>query len=146
MPVRAVSRARSSMSVANSCSWISLLGSLGEEHAQRVGFLAARTGDGPDPQGLVLGFGLLLEQRRDDVALQRFEGLPVAEEIGHADQHVCQQRGGFLRPGVQESGIGGHVVQRVDLQATFDAPQDCGLLVMPEIMAGPVAQQFEDLA
>src|SRR3712207_8506271 len=33
----------------------------------------------------------------DDVPLQRVERLPVAEEVGHADEHVLEERARLLR-------------------------------------------------
>jgi len=121
-------------------------GLVGEQHGQRIGFLAGGAGRGPDPQSAVIGGELLLEQHGDDVAFQRLEGLAVAEEVGHADQHVGQQCRGFLRVALQIPGIAGHVGQGIDLHAPFDAAQHRGQLVMAEIVAGAGAQRGEDLA
>ena len=38
----------------------------------------------------------MAEQLRDDLAFEGLEGLRVAEEVGHADQQVAQQRLGLF--------------------------------------------------
>ncbi|KAF1067959.1 MAG: hypothetical protein GAK45_01524 [Pseudomonas citronellolis] len=113
---------------------------LGEQHGHRVGLLAGRTTGAPHPHRRY-AVGRHLEQSRDDLALQRLEGFAVAEEVGHPDQHVVEQVPGFLRVGLQVGAVARQVVEVVDLQATLDAAQHGGTLVVLEIMTGTGAQQ-----
>jgi hypothetical protein len=64
-------------------------GLVGQQHRQRIRFLAGGAGGHPDPH--LVARLLVLEQFRNDVALDRLEGFAVAEEVGHADQHVVEQ-------------------------------------------------------
>ena len=76
-------------------------GTAGQEivecHGQAVGLLAARTAGHPETQ-LLIGRATL-QQRGKDLAAQRREGLGFAEELGHHDEDVLEQRlklGGVL--------------------------------------------------
>ncbi|MNF58868.1 hypothetical protein D3C84_404400 [compost metagenome] len=115
-----------------------------QQHRQAVGFFAGGTAGGPDTYFF---FFLRLcrsrggvDQLRHHIPLEGFEGFAVTEEVGHTDQHVAQQRLGFLGIVLQEFVIGGEVRLRRDLHPAFDASQYRGTLVVFEIMAGASAQ------
>ncbi len=63
----------------------------------------ARTGSSSDA---------LLEQLRQDVALERLERAAVAEELGHADQQVVEQGLRLVGRGGEKAPIGDQVRQR----------------------------------
>ena len=123
------------------------LGLFGQQHGQRIGFLATGTGGAPDAQFLVVFVDRqVLEQLRNDIALQGLEGLAIAKEVGHADEHVLEQRRRLFRMLMEKAGIGRHVGDGVDLHAPLHPAQHRGGLVLLEIVSGAGAQQGEDVA
>ena len=119
---------------------------LTDQHGQAVGLFAGGAAGRPDADLVMAVDGVMLAgQLRQHVPLQGLEGFAVAEEVGHTDQHVCQQRrglGGVLLEVVQVAGevaLPGHV------QAAFNAPQHGGALVVLEIVPRVAAQLQEDL-
>ena len=116
---------------------------LAQQHQQAVRLLAGRAAGHPHAQRIV-GFGFA-QQRRHDMAFERFEGFRVAEEVGHADQHVAEQRTGFRRRARQELLVGLQVRQPVDLQPPLDAAQHGGTFVVLEVVAGARQQRGHDL-
>ena len=86
------------------------------------------------------------DETGQDVAIEYVERLLVAEEIRDADQHVLQERLGFLRMQMEKVAVGLEIGDAVDLQAALDPPQHGRPLVMPEIVRGARAQDDHDLA
>ena len=116
----------------------------GKEHRVRIRLFARRAAGHPHANLLVML--LAFEDRRHDVAPDRFERVAVAKEIRHADQHVAQQVRRFLGVFVDEVPVSAQVRERVDLHATLDAPQHRRALVVMEVVAGAGAQRGEDPA
>jgi hypothetical protein len=63
---------------------------LAQQHAQRIGFLAR--GAARDPDAHLLARLLGFDDARNRLTLQCVEGIAVAKEVGHADEHVLQQQ------------------------------------------------------
>ncbi|MNV12962.1 hypothetical protein D3C71_1035890 [compost metagenome] len=87
-----------------------------------------------------------LEQLAQGKILQRREGVLVAKELRHADQHVGQQQGRFLCPVLQQLPIRPQGRHARHLHAAFDAPQDRRGLVVAKVMRRAGAQHGEDVA
>ncbi|MNI33324.1 hypothetical protein D3C73_872690 [compost metagenome] len=79
------------------------------------------------------------------MTFQGLKGFAVAKEVGHANQHVAQQKLGFRWRVFQIREVGLEVRLGGDLQAPLDPPQDRGALVMLEIVACAIAQQVQDV-
>ncbi|MND96153.1 hypothetical protein D3C80_884350 [compost metagenome] len=108
-----------------------------QQHCQGVDFLTGRAGRGPHPQlPLVLVKPLLVEKYREHFLGQGLERFTVAEEVGHADQHVLEQQLGFLGGGPQVSQVTVEVGDGVDLQAALDAAAHGCALVLVEVVPG----------
>ena len=115
-----------------------------QQHRQRIGLLAGRAAHRPHADAVL--FAAPFEYRRQHVALQHVERFLVAEEVRHADQHVLQQRLGFVRMQVEIVAVRLEIGDAVDLQAALDPAHDGRALVMAEIVCRARAQDHHDLA
>ena len=68
----------------------SRFGMLGEQHCDRIGFLARRAGRNPGADRLV--GRRLLDERPDHVAVEGLPRFGIAEEAGDVDHHVADER------------------------------------------------------
>jgi hypothetical protein len=116
---------------------------LAQQHRDRVGLLARGAGRHPYAHRVV--GALAFEQLRDHLPLQRLEGRRVAEEVGDADQQVLEQQVDFLGVPPQTLDEVGHFLDLQHLHAALNPADDGLVLVVLEIVAGPRAQQREDL-
>ena len=115
---------------------------LAEEDGDGVGLLAGGATGHPDPHGLA---GRFFQQAGDDLFLQGLEGLRVAEEVGHGDQEIPEERLHLQRVLPQVTDVDVHVTDLVDGHASLDAAADGGLLVVGEIVSYLGPEQDEDL-
>ncbi|MNT17254.1 hypothetical protein D3C72_1523940 [compost metagenome] len=119
---------------------------LANQHGQAVRLFAGGAAGRPHAYLVrALGWVAFAGQLRQHMALQGFEGFAVAEEIGHANQHVGQQRPGFRGVLFQVMQVGRQVCLAGHMQAALDAPQHRGALVVLEVVAGIAAQLQQDL-
>ena len=135
-----------SMSVAKTCTLklcfsVSML--LLEQDGDGIGFLAGGAAGHPDADRGARG--LAGKEPRDDLFLERLEGLRVAEEIGDADQQVAKERLHLGRGLLQIADVLVQPFDLVDGHAPLDAAVDGALLVLGKVVAGLGAQQDEDL-
>ena len=96
----------------------------------------------PDAERLVAA---LLQELRQDLALEHVERVRVAEETGHADQRVGVERVELLGVAAQELGVALERVVLGEHHAPADAALDGAGLVEREVHAGVVAEQEQDL-
>lgn len=111
---------------------------IGQQHRQRIRFLAA--GAGRHPYADLLTLRLVAEQLRHHTVFQRLERIAVAEEIGHADQQILEQGLELQRLAFQQVGIVAQRGHALHQQAALDPPQYRGALVVTEIVTGIGAQ------
>ena len=81
----------------------------------------------------------------DDLFVEGFEGLRIAEKTGHADQQVAKQclHLGRRLPKILDVFV--DLFDVLDGHAPFDPPVEGARLVLGEVVAGLGAQQDEDL-
>ena len=115
-----------------------------QQHGERISLFAGGAADRPHANAILLAAPF--DETGQDVAIEYVERLLVAEEIRDADQHVLQERLGFLRMQMEKVAVGLEIGDAVDLQAALDPPQHGRPLVMPEIVRGARAQDDHDLA
>ena len=107
-----------------------------------IGFLAGGAAGRPDAHR---GAGrLVVKELWNHLFLQHLEGLRIAEEIGHADQHVAKQRLHLTRRLLQVLDVAVDLVDLVHRHAPLDAAVDRAWLVLREVVAGLGAQQDEN--
>jgi hypothetical protein len=109
----------------------------------RVGLLSRRAARDPDAERILGRAGS--QQRHESAVRQDLERIRVAEERGHADQQLTEQRRGLVRVGTQPLEIGGRGVQPEDAHAPLGAPHERRGFVVTKIMPGAVAQHGADL-
>lgn len=114
-----------------------------QQQRDRVRLFPGRASGYPHAHLLLAGFRR--EQRADHFLFEEIERFAIAEELGHADQHVRQQRVCFLRRGTQEIPVREEIALAVDLHAPFDTPQHGRPLVQPEIVAGAYPQVHQNV-
>ena len=118
-----------SMSVAKTCTLKVLsqrLQMLLEQDGDGIGLLAGGTAGHPDPNRPACG--LVGKKARDDLCLEGFEGLRVAEEAGDADQQVTKEGIYLRRVSLQVAKILVRPLDLVDGHAPLDAAGEGGLL------------------
>jgi hypothetical protein len=115
---------------------------LAEQDRDRVGLLAGGAARRPDAD-LSLGPGVV-EKPRDHLALERGEGLGIAEEVRDADQQVAEELLRLLGILAQALDVGRHGGELVHLHATLDPPHERRGLVAAEVVAGLAPQQRAD--
>lgn len=93
----------------------------GEEDRDRIGFLARGAARDPDPD--LVERALVEEQPRDDLCLERYERILIAEEVRDADQEVAQQLGQLLRMLAKVLVVAVERRAVSDLHAAADSPE-----------------------
>ena len=116
---------------------------LGDQHRDRVGLLAGRTGRNPHPDHVAAL--ALAHQRHDDLVGQGLPGLRVAEEAGDGDRQVFDQRLELLRVAPQEFLILGEVREPVQTDAPVHPTRQRALLVKSEVLTGARLHERQDL-
>ena len=116
----------------------------GEQHGDRIGFLAGRARGHPGAHLIVAA--LAREQRRNDFLLEGFEGRTIPIEMRDADEDVLQERLQFLRTFAQQLRIGAQLRHAMDRHAPADAPAQRRPLVVGEVMARAGPEMREDLS
>jgi hypothetical protein len=91
-----------------------------KHYCYRVGFFAGGAARHPDPH-LIISC-LVLEQLRDDIALQCLKRFCVPEEIRYADQQIFHQRSRFRRALIHQLRISGQVRKVMDTHAPCNPP------------------------
>ena len=111
----------------------------GQEDGQGIGLLSGGAPRGPDTDGGIRR--LAGEEFGDDLFLQRLEGFGIAEETGHADQHVTEQGVHFIGRLVDEFDVTLHGFDLVHGHAPLNTALDGGGFVLRKVVPGPGAQQ-----
>ena len=117
-------------------------GGLGESHGQRIRLLAGGAAEHPHAHRLIAP--ALREELREDRALQRIEGLGIAEEAGDADEHVGVKRVEFLRVALQKSRVIRQRRAPAQHRAPRDAPLDGARFVERKIHPAVLPQNEQD--
>ena len=115
---------------------------LGQQHRDRVRLLARGAPGHPDPD-LAPG---LLEQPGQHVPLEHAERGGVSEEVGDVDEQVVEEPLGLGRVLAQVAEVGRERVGADHVEPSLQSSQDGGALVVGEVVAGPGAQQRQDVA
>ena len=108
-----------------------------------VDLFAGRASRDPQPHRRVLG--PVLQDPRKDLALEKLERLPVAEEAGHPDEHVLVERVHLAGVLLEKVVVLPEIVDLLQRHTPRDPALDGGLPVMGEVHARGGAQQREDL-
>ena len=116
---------------------------LGEQDRQAVRLLAGGGARHPGPNRLV--FATLGDDRLHDGLGQDVEGLRVAEEAGHRDQHLAAQHRQLPPIVVEQPDIVGQIRSMTDLHAPLDPAHYGGWFVFPEVDAALMLQQVHRL-
>ncbi|RIH78425.1 hypothetical protein Mterra_03670 [Calidithermus terrae] len=119
------------------------LGVLAQQDGERVRLLPRRAAAAPHPHAV--GGALAGEEPGDDLVLEHGEGLLVAEEVGHRDEQVAQQRLHLLGPLAQQLEVGAQAVELVHLHPPAHPAQQRRALVAVEVVAGAHPEQREDV-
>lgn len=109
------------------------VGSVGEQHGDAVGLLAAGAARDPDPDVLVGIAGA--EQGLDGPLAEDLEQLSVAEEAGDVDEQVAEQRLALGLVGPDAAEIGPAGFEPEDVHAPLDPPDQGGPLVAGKVVA-----------
>src|ERR1700730_740901 len=114
---------------------------LGEEHGHAVCFLAGSDPSAPHPDRLVRCFAL--DDLRKNLVSQVLPGGGIPKVAGDIDQDGVEERGKFLRMGLEVIEIRG-VAFDADLRhPLFDPAEQCGSLVAAEVEASSLSQVLQ---
>src|ERR1700722_4232980 len=115
---------------------------LQQQYGDRVRLFASGAAGNPDTNRQI---GLALVQNiRDDVALEILESFRVPEEGRHIDQQVAIQRLHFRVIGFQALQVGSRGLQFVQNHAALDAPAERTGFVLREVNSGGALYTTED--
>ena len=115
---------------------------LAQRDGDGVGLLAGGAAGHPDAQHV--GAGAVGQHRRDRQRPQRLECDRVAEELGHPDQELAEQQFVLVRMLAQIVDVVGDGFGLRHQHAALDAPQQGLFLVLAEVVADFLVQQFAD--
>src|SRR6266567_2672048 len=115
---------------------------IGQEHSQRIGFLAGSAACSPEAQDMIACTGLG-DQPRQNFALQVSESVGVAEELGHIDEKCLHQFANFLGIHPQVFQVVVHAAVVGYRHTAANAPQDGRSLVGAEVHVGLPAYLLE---
>ena len=115
---------------------------LAQRDGDGVGLLAGGAAGHPDAQHV--GAGAVGQHRRDRQRPQRLECDRVAEEFGHPDQELAEQQFVLVRMLAQIVDVVGDGFGLRHQHAALDAPHQGLFLVLAEVVADFLVQQFAD--
>ncbi len=113
------------------------------EHADGIGLLAGAAARRPNPDGPVRR--VRPHQLRNDLLLQTFEGLGVAEEPRDVDQQIVGETLEFRRVLSETLEIAAALLDTVQGHAPLDPALQRAVLVQGEIVRRSLAEQFDNL-